>query len=94
MPRLVSWKSPDLKLLGYTVGQAPNPPLIVALVGAVLSRFLDQGTFAFGVSRAAFYSGLVVWAWLELTDGVNRFRQGLGAAGLVFAIWSMADKLS
>jgi hypothetical protein len=83
----------DLKIRGYTVAQFPNPPLIVALVGLIASRLLDQGSTAWALSRGLFFIGLTIWAWLELTDGVNGFRRVLGAAGLAFVCITMAGDL-
>lgn len=83
----------DLKIRGYTVGQFPNPPLIVALAGLVLSWVLSSGSTAHAVARAVFYVGLGVWAWLELSDGVNGFRRILGAAGLAWVVISLSGHL-
>jgi hypothetical protein len=83
----------DLKIRGYTVAQFPNPQLIVALAGLVASQLIDSGSFAWALSRALFFVGLTVWAWLELTDGVNGFRRMLGAAGLAFVLVTMAGDL-
>lgn len=94
MASLVTWESPDLKVRGYTVAQVPNLPLIVALVAAVVSRFLTDGSFAFCLARAVFYAALAIWAWLELTEGVNGFRRVLGAGGLAFVLYSLARDLS
>lgn len=83
----------DLKIRGHTVGQPPNPPLIAAALGLVLSWILSSGTTGYALARAVFYVGLAVWAWLELSDGVNGFRRGLGAAGLVFVLASLTADL-
>ncbi|MEX0621331.1 MAG: hypothetical protein WD181_07105 [Solirubrobacterales bacterium] len=83
----------DLKIRGYTIAQFPNAPLGVALAGLVLSWLLPYGSTAHAVSRAFFYIGLGIWAWLELSDGVNGFRRVLGAAGLAYTVVSLAGKL-
>ncbi|MCB0828148.1 MAG: hypothetical protein KDB62_04995 [Solirubrobacterales bacterium] len=84
----------DLKINGYTVGQAPNPPLWLALVGLVVSLLAPDGSLLYGIARAALVVGLAVWAWWELFDGANGFRRGLGAAGLVIVTVLLVDTFS
>ena len=69
---------------GFVLAQWPNPPLWVALVAALVGRLTDGRVHA--VATAVFFMGLTVWAYLELTDGVNWFRRLLGAAGLVYVL--------
>ena len=83
----------DLKVRGYTVGQFPNPPLIVAVIGLIASWILSSGSTAYALARAVFYVGLAVWAWLELSDGVNGLRRFLGAGGLLFVLVSLTRDL-
>ena len=84
----------DFGLNGYVLVQAPNLPIIVAVLGSIASRFLDQDTTLYFVSRALFFVGLVIWAWLELAEGVNLFRRALGAAGLAWAVYLLQDDLA
>jgi hypothetical protein len=83
----------DLKIRGYTVAQFPNAPLWLALAGLILGRLLASGSTAHALARALFYVGLGIWAWLELSDGVNGFRRVLGAAGLAYVLVSLAGDL-
>lgn len=83
----------DLRIGGYIVGQSPNSPLVFALVGLVLSWILSPGSGAHAAARAVFYIGLSVWAWLELSDGVNGFRRVLGAGGLLYVLISLTGNL-
>jgi hypothetical protein len=83
----------DLKIRGYTVAQFPNVPLGAALVALVASWILSSGSTAHAFARAVFYVGLGVWAWLELSDGVNGFRKVLGAAGLAWVLISLSGDL-
>ena len=69
---------------GFVLAQWPNPPLWVALVAALVGRFTDGRVH--DVATAVFFMGLTVWAYLEVTDGVNWFRRLLGAAGLVYVL--------
>ncbi len=80
---------PDLKLNGYVVAQVPNVPLLVALVAALASAFIDDGTTA--VARSVFYVALAVWAYEEAANGVNGFRRALGIAGLLFVVVRVAQ---
>ena len=45
------------------------------------------------VATAVFFMGLTVWAYLELTDGVNWFRRALGVAGLVYVLVRMVGAI-
>jgi len=76
----------------FPVAQFPNPPLIVALVASVVSRLTDGRVQAF--ASAVFYVGLAVWAWEELSRGVNWFRRVVGAAGLAYVVVRIAAALS
>jgi hypothetical protein len=67
-----------------TIAQWPNPPLWVALAGALVGRLTDGRVH--DVATAVFFMALTVWAYLEVTDGVNWFRRLLGAAGLVYVL--------
>ena len=69
---------------GYPVVQLPNAPLLVALGGWLVALLTDGPAHAY--ARATFYTGLAAWAWIELTDGTNRFRRALGAGGLVYVV--------
>lgn len=81
----------DLKVNGYVVAQFPNAPLLVALAAALASLIISDGTAAADVARSVFYVGLTVWAYEEAADGVNRFRRGLGIAGLLFVVVRVAQ---
>ena len=83
----------DLKIRGYTVAQRPNAPLIAACLGLIISWILSSGSTAYALARAVFYVGLAVWAWLELSDGVNPFRRFLGAGGLLYVLVSLTGEL-
>ena len=83
----------DLKIRGYTVGQFPNAPFIFGMVGLVASWILSSGSTGYALARAIFYVGLAVWAWLEMSDGVNGFRRVLGAGGLIFVLASLTRDL-
>lgn len=71
------------------VAQFPNAPLLVAFAAWIVAA-LTSGA-AEDWARAVLYVALGAWAWLELTDGANAFRRVIGAGGLVFVVWRVAD---
>ena len=79
---------PSLQVRGITVAQFPNPPLIVALLAALVSWLVGDGSI-YEVARATFYVSLTVWAWEEASRGVNGFRKALGVCGLIFVVVSL-----
>ena len=76
---------PSLQVRGVTVAQFPNPPLIVALLAAVVSWVAGDGSIH-EVARAVFYVAITVWAWEEATRGVNVFRKTLGVGVLIYVV--------
>ena len=76
----------------YPIAQFPNPPLIIALVAFAL-RWITPESWTNALSAIG-YVFLGVWAYLELTEGVNAFRRVLGAAGLVYIIVALVQRMS
>lgn len=72
----------------FVLVQFPNPPLILALAGAVVNA-IAGGRMA-DYAEAASRIGLAVFAYLELSDGANWFRRLLGAAVLVGLVMTLA----
>jgi ABC-type enterochelin transport system permease subunit len=64
--------------------QFPNAPLLIAMAGLLVAA-LATG-YVHDYARATFFAAVAVWAWLELTAGVNWPHRVLGAAGLVFVV--------
>lgn len=83
----------DLEIRGYTVGQFPNPPLWAAFAGWLVSKLAAEGSALEDGSRAVFWVGLTIWAWLEASDGVNGFRRGLGVVALALIAVGLAREL-
>jgi hypothetical protein len=75
----------------FPVAQWPNPPLWVALAAMVATRVLDNEPKH--AAQAVFYLALGIWAYLELTEGVNWFRRALGAAFLIYLVVRLATAL-
>jgi hypothetical protein len=86
--RLRNWSWPE----SYPIAQFPNPPLIIALVALGL-RYVASGELA-NVLGAIGYVFIGVWAYLELTSGVNLFRRLLGAGGIAYVIVAIAQRFT
>lgn len=59
------------------IAQPPNLPLILAITTTLLTLAVPSGTVHTGLDATA-YGSWFTWAWLELFEGVNYFRRGLG----------------
>ncbi|KAM3112586.1 hypothetical protein [Phormidesmis sp. 146-33] len=64
------------------IAQMPNLPLLVGLTATLLQVVIPNGTLHTGLDLVAF-GALFTWAWQELLEGVNYFRQALGLVALV-----------
>ena len=80
---------PSVQVRGITFAQFPNPPLIVALLAAVVSWVAGDGSI-YEIARAVFYVALTVWAWEEAVRGVNVFRKALGVGVLIYVVIGLA----
>ena len=76
------WKDKDGNL---AIWQFPNIPLWVWLACIILARIFSGGRIHGGVSYLADVA-LVVWAYLEITDGLCYFRRTLGAVVFISVI--------
>ena len=65
--------------------QTPNLPIIIWFVAMVLSHILPYGKLNFAAALIAF-GALFTWAWLEIFDGINNFRRGLGTAVMIILL--------
>lgn len=65
----------------FPIVQFPNPPLAVGLLAGFATDFTNGTTERYLQSIS--YLALAVWAYQELTEGVNWFRRLLG---LVFVV--------
>ena len=64
------------------IAQMPNLPILVGLTAAFLQFVLPSGEIRTASSLVAF-GALFTWAWQEIFEGVNYFRQALGLIGLM-----------
>ena len=58
---------------------------------ALGARYLATGAVA-DVLAAVGYVFIAIWAYLELTAGVNMFRRALGLAGLAYIVVIIAQR--
>ncbi|PZO51716.1 MAG: hypothetical protein DCF15_14505 [Phormidesmis priestleyi] len=63
------------------IAQAPNLPVLVGVAATFLQYVLPSGQLQRATELIAF-GALFTWAWQELFEGVNYFRQALGLIGL------------
>ena len=83
----------DFKIRGYTVGQAPNLPLIVVIVAVVVGRMTEQGSVTNRMADSVFFVSLSIWSYLETFDGVNTFRRALGIGGFAVLLRLLVGQL-
>ncbi len=65
-----------------TIVQFPNKALTIALLAAVVNIFAKGELH--NIVAVIYYLALIVWAYQEITSGVNWFRRGLGIVVLVY----------
>ena len=86
-------RSHNFKIRGYTVGQAPNLPLVAVIVTAVVGQMTEQGSVINRIADSTFFICLTIWSYLETFDGVNLFRRVLGIAGFVVVLTRLVGQL-
>jgi hypothetical protein len=74
----------------YPIAQFPNPPLLIGLA-ALLARYLATGAVADALAAVG-YVFIAIWAYLELTAGVNMFRRAVGLAALAYVVVVIAQR--
>jgi hypothetical protein len=76
----------------FVIFQFPNKYLWIMIITWPLSYFLS-GYYSF-LARAIFDVAAVVWAYLEIVDGANWFRNLLGIAVMATIIIGIATGLN
>lgn len=71
------------------IAQMPNIPIVVWFVASLLKLVFTTGEINIGLDVLAF-SSLIIWACLELFQGVNYFRRALG---LVIIVGLLASRI-
>jgi hypothetical protein len=67
------------------IGQFPNFPLIASITLIIFASLVNDQSLSetfINLGRAF----LLVWAYLELTEGVNLFRKILGITGMIYVV--------
>ena len=72
--------------------QFPNVPLIVAFVSSGLSM-ITVGVLG-ATSTAVYYIAIIIWAYEEVSHGVNWFRVGLGSFVAVYILYSLVTRFA
>ena len=89
---MVNWLFRNRHTGEITIGQAPNPPLIIWLVATVIKVIFDPSG-AIGTALTVVGTGaLIVWAVDEIVRGVNPFRRALGTVVLAAIVVGVATR--
>jgi hypothetical protein len=75
----------------FPIVQFPNLPLIIAFVAGEASGFVHGAQHPYVVSLS--YLAMTIWAYEELTHGVNWFRHLLGLTYAVIMVTRVAQAL-
>jgi hypothetical protein len=75
----------------YPIVQFPNAPLIVAFTSGLLAHQSHGREHAY--AQAVSYLAMAIWAYLELSQGVNAFRRLLGLAYTISTAVHLANAL-
>lgn len=65
----------------FVIVQFPNAPLIIAFIAGETGKHTHGSGHAY--ASAVSYLAFAIWAYLELVEGVNWFRQLLGLAYVI-----------
>ena len=76
----------------FPIAQFPNEPLIASLVAGIAAKYLHGLGRAY--ATAIGHLALAVWAYEELTEGVNWFRRLLGLAVIIVTVMTLAKALA
>lgn len=75
----------------FPLVQFPNAPLIVGLLAGAIGGVVHGREHDYAVAIS--YLAIGVWAYEELTQGVNWFRRLLGAAFAILMVVRIANAL-
>jgi hypothetical protein len=76
----------------FPIVQFPNLPLIIAFVAGEAGRFVHGSDHTYTASVS--YLAMTIWAYEELTHGVNWFRHLLGVAYAIIMTVRVAHALT
>ncbi len=71
----------------YPLVQFPNLPVVIGVVALLTSMTTTGSTHdaALAIGRTF----LAIWAYLELTSGINGFRRTIGGVVLAAVLWKL-----
>lgn len=69
--------------------QAPNRWVYIAVLGYVAMRSFEDSGHIDVIGFILYYGGGFYWAWLEITQGVNKWRKSLGLIVAVILLKSL-----
>lgn len=69
----------------YIIAQTPNLPIIVWFITFLLQLISILAPIHPLLSLISF-GAIFTWAWLEIFEGANNFRRGLGIAVMTFIL--------
>lgn len=76
----------------FVLVQFPNTPLLIALAASFSSRFVGGSARPYADAGFSLFAG--VWAYLEVTHGVNWFRRVMGLSFLVYLVIRVGSRLA
>jgi hypothetical protein len=68
------------------LSQRANLPLVAWLILIIVALPLPSSTSWNKATRTLAFGALFTWAWLELFQGINYFRRGLGCLTLILLV--------
>ena len=71
----------------FVIIQPPNLPISIWFIASILKLVFPRGNLYTGLDFVAVGS-LTIWSFLEIFQGVNYFRKGLGVVVLIGLIVS------
>ncbi|WP_373545422.1 hypothetical protein [Chamaesiphon sp.] len=71
----------------FVIIQPPNLPIIIWFTASILKLVFSKGNLYTGLDFVA-VGALTIWSFLEIFQGVNYFRKGLGVVVLIGLIAS------
>ena len=71
----------------FVIAQPPNLPITIWFAASILKLVFPKGDLYTGLDFVAVAS-LTIWSFLEIFQGVNYFRKGLGVVVLIGLIAS------
>ncbi len=74
-----------------TIAQKPNVPIIIATVGFLVSHF-STGMLQV-VGETVYIIAIIIWAYLEISSGINWFRKLLGGVVLLIVAYGLFNTL-